>query len=578
MPGLHHHQRLGTRLVVLLSIALLPLGALAGLQTYRTYRQADEMTRSAILSRTAEAAAGERALIHRALGAIDALAPIILESGPTDPGCSERLREYVERSLSFVFAGLTSPEGRILCASEGAGRDIAGSPGFQAIRNAGGKTVYTTGRGQVTGLPVMVVAQPLMQADTLVGYLSLSMPATILTIGNSYAGSHLPVDIVTFNARGEVLTANRADGTELIGARTDALLPRDVDLTGLTADREAEFSGVARSGERRQFAVVPIAPDLVFALGSVRLGATDRLSMLAASALMFPVLMWIASIVIVFVAVDRLVISHVRELRGQMRRFALGDRSAPPEVLRNAPAELQEASQTFHNVGRILIRDEQQLAHSVQEKTILLKEIHHRVKNNLQLIASIMNMQIRQVHEPLAKAALTRVQSRVMTLAAVHKQLYQNQTLSAVPARDLLGEVIAQLAGAIRAQAQDPVVSTDIDPVLLSPEEAVPVALFTSEAVANALKYAQSPGPGQRPTISISFKQKDEGAILSVVNSIGTTGPAAQDGQGQSGLGSQLMAAFAAQLGGQIEHGVQDGEYHLQIRMGMNAAIVPPDQ
>lgn len=578
MFGMRRHERIGTRLAVLLSIALLPIGALAGLQTYRTFRQGDEMAKTALLGRTAEAAASERALILQALGAGEALAPSIFEVGPASTRCSEILKDYVDRSAVFVFAGFTSVDGKLLCASQGAGLDLQGTPQFEEIRNSTDPVVLKREVGRITGLPVVIVAQPLRHSNGIVGYLSISMPFNALRLRSSYAGADLPFDLVTYNAQGKVITANRPDGEPLSVEDTQDLLPSDIALSELTSTTELSFTSTSRSGDKRQFAIVPIVPDLVFALGSVRPNATDRISLQAAASVLFPLLMWVASIIVAYVSVDRLVIRHVRELRSQMRRFALGDRKAPPEVLRDAPAEFHEVSQTFHNVGRILIRDEQQLAHSVHEKTVLLKEIYHRVKNNLQLIASIMNMQIRQVREPTAKAVLKSVQDRVMSLATVHRRLYQAENLAAVAVDDLLGEIIAQLSKMTGARPEDPLISTDIDPVILTPDEAVPIALLTTEAVTNALKYARPAEPGKRPTICASFKQTGESVTLSVANSIDPAAPEGDDGQGASGLGSQLMDGFAAQLGTQLVQTVEGGVFRVQLQITPARDVAAPDQ
>ncbi len=570
-------DRLGVRLAVLLSIALIPIGSLAGLQIYRSFRQSDEMAQTALLGITAEAAASERALIHQALGAADALVPTIFDVGPENPRCSEILKEYVDRSSVFVFAGFTSLGGKLQCASQGAGLDLSTGPQFQELRTSARPAVRKRDPGQVTGIPVILVSQPIMQADKMAGYLSISIPYNDLRLRSNYVGSGMSFDLVTYNASGQVLTANRPDGSVLSDAEIAALLPRDIQLSELTSAKQMAFTSLSQSGTERQFVVVPIVPDLVFALGSMKSRAADRVGLQAAASIVFPLLMWFASILVAYVAVDRLVIRHIRELRGQMRRFALGDRSAPPELLRDAPAELQEVSQTFHNVGRILIRDEQQLAHSVREKTILLKEVHHRVKNNLQLIASIMNMQIRQVRDDTAKRVLRSVQDRVMSLATVHRRLYQVENLAAVAADDLLGEIIGQLAKMLGARPFDPLISTDIDPVLLTPDEAVPIALLTTEAVTNALKYAGSVTPGQRPTICVGFKQTDDGATLSVANSIDQHSmERARTDQQVSGLGSQLMNAFAAQLGTRIAQSLKDEVYRLELRIPLARDGIPP--
>ncbi|MFD2440547.1 histidine kinase dimerization/phosphoacceptor domain -containing protein [Paracoccus kondratievae] len=105
-------------------------------------------------------------------------------------------------------------------------------------------------------------------------------------------------------------------------------------------------------------------------------------------------------------------------------------------------------SQTFHNMARILIRDEEAMEAAVNEKTVLLKEVHHRVKNNLQLIASIINMQIRVIDHDDARRVLRSVQDRVASLATIYRNLYQAEHLDSVHADRLIKDIINQMANA----------------------------------------------------------------------------------------------------------------------------------
>src|SRR5690606_12464548 len=163
------------------------------------------------------------------------------------------------------------------------------------------------------------------------------------------------------------------------------------------------------------------------------------------SAILFTLALFFVSLTVAYFAVDHLVLRHVRELRGQMRHFAVGDRTQLPRVIREAPTEIADVSQTFHNMARILIRDEEQMENAVAEKTVLLKEVHHRVKNNLQLIASIINMQSRLLADPDAKSVLRSVQDRVASLATIYRNLYQAEHLDAVEAGRLIADIVNQM-------------------------------------------------------------------------------------------------------------------------------------
>src|SRR5690606_40147628 len=122
-----------------------------------------------------------------------------------------------------------------------------------------------------------------------------------------------------------------------------------------------------------------VVPDLVYALGSwsPRLTGVAGLRLSRFAAVLFPVALWLVSLAVAFFAVDRLVLRHVRELRGQMRRFALGNRVVPPPVLKAAPGEIRDVSETCHKMARIALRDEAAMEEGAPEKTGLLKGAHH---------------------------------------------------------------------------------------------------------------------------------------------------------------------------------------------------------
>ena len=147
-------------------------------------------------------------------------------------------------------------------------------------------------------------------------------------------------------------------------------------------------------------------------------------------------------------------------------------------------------SETFRNMARIVIRDAAAREEAVAEKTVLLKEVHHRVKNNLQLIASIINMQSRVIDDTDAKRVLRSVQDRVASLATIYKNLYQAEHLESVEADRLIRDIIGQMSTASVVNDQSIQVDTQLEPLVLLPDQAVPLTLLTTEAFTNALKYA----------------------------------------------------------------------------------------
>lgn len=156
-----------------------------------------------------------------------------------------------------------------------------------------------------------------------------------------------------------------------------------------------------------------------------------------------------------------------------------------------------------------------------------------------------------------------------MSLATIHRELYQTTGLTDVRADELLAHIVRQILNMASGPGRLFDVVHDFDLLHLTPDQAVPLSLLLTEALTNAIKYAgidqDSAGPTAVPRLSISLKrQGDIRAVLSVVNSVATTAPPRSPEEG-SGLGSQLIAAFAHQLAAEIQTEVKDGTYRLTV-------------
>ena len=212
-----------------------------------------------------------------------------------------------------------------------------------------------------------------------------------------------------------------------------------------------------------------------------------------------------------------------------------------------------------------ILHDEAELENAVHQKEVLLREVHHRVKNNLQLIASILNMQIRQARSPEAKGLMTGVRDRVMSLATIHRGLYQTSGLTDISADELLSDILRQLTHMATGPGRPIEIEQDFDPVRLTPDQAVPLSLFLTEALTNAIKYAGNDGDGP-PHLSVSLKRMEEdAALLCVVNSTGTRPDNDTEIESGTGLGVQLLDAFAQQIGGQVSREEKDGRFALAM-------------
>ena len=164
----------------------------------------------------------------------------------------------------------------------------------------------------------------------------------------------------------------------------------------LTGNTRQVFTARNSEGIDRVYAVISMVDGTVFAMSvwpsDTALLETDFSSRLSS---LLPIIMWVASLVVAFWALNRLAITHIRKLGRQMLHFAL-NRTLPRKPLgEQVPVEIVAMEKSFLGMARSILQDEARLEDSLREKNMLLKEVHHRVKNNLQLISSIMNMQIR---------------------------------------------------------------------------------------------------------------------------------------------------------------------------------------
>ncbi|TKW66762.1 MAG: HAMP domain-containing protein [Paracoccus denitrificans] len=550
---------LGFRLAALLSVAILPIGLMSLIQTLYLSGEAERSAETAIVGRTGAAAAGERALFQGALGTADALGPAVLRDLANPEACSQMLKSFVERGATYVYAGFVQLDGMTVCNSANTRRDLTGFEAYEHFIANPTTMAVPMERGAISGQEVVVVAQPLYRDRELLGYVAVSLSQQLLHSTHSQIYGSEGARTVTFNTDGEILSADEGVTEEISN-----ILPRETTLKELISQAETTFTDTTARGEQRVFAVVSVVPGLIYALGSYSPteAGVQGYRVTKLTAVLFAIALWAVSLGVAYYAVYRLVLRHVRELRGQMRRFAVGDRAAPPRIMEDAPTEIADVSRTFHNMVRILNRDEAALEAAIDDKTVLLKEVHHRVKNNLQLIASIISMQGRVIEDEDAKRTLRSVQDRVAALASIYKNLYQAEHLDSVNADRLMSEIINQMARASIGPDRRVDIETELAPLVLPPDQAVPLTLLMTEAFTNALKYAGIPEGHSRPWVRVNLTRHDgDMARLEVANSIGEQ----MEGIEGTGLGSQLIEAFAMQLETEAKITATEKEYVFEM-------------
>jgi PAS domain S-box-containing protein len=146
---------------------------------------------------------------------------------------------------------------------------------------------------------------------------------------------------------------------------------------------------------------------------------------------------------------------------------------------------------------------EDQLRASLAEKETLLKEIHHRVKNNLQLVSSLLKLQSRKLDDPRLLAIFQEAQDRVRAMSLIHQKLYQSANVSQIPAEDYLRSLVSLVAHTYAPLAPNVQTVVSADPVSLNPDVALPLGLIVNELVSNGFKHAFANVPAGHLTISL---------------------------------------------------------------------------
>lgn len=562
-----------TRLAALMTFALLPLGLIALYQTNAVVEEANRLSHASLLAHTQQAAAKERELLQRAGGATEGLAAAILPIYGEGDRCTDMMTAFVQGQNPFTFAAFITPGGKMECSSDGSTADVSEKWMFLKSQQAA-RLSFAVGDGILgAGGPQLVATSPVQRAGTLLGYISIAIPHQLT---KSLAGTRWAeqgIRFVTLDAQGEILSASVPE------QEAAQALPVSVPRRELLQRAGSTFFEDSRSGQERFFAVSQILPGQVAVVGSwpVENALSVSTSPTSWMTLAFPVLMWIAGISVAVLGLQQMVIRHLNALRRAMRRYALGERENTTLELNSPPREFGEAQQSFNRMVAILSEAERRRELDLEEKTMLLREVHHRVKNNLQLVASIMNMQGRNAQTPEARRMLSQLQRRVRGLATIHRSLNTNPDVSTVDSRELINELIEEIGTMSSGTGQDVAIETDLAQRPLSQDQAVTLSMLVSEAMTNAVKYTGVP-EGGRPAISVSLRETAENWLeLEVTNTKGQPMLDPDEEIGGTGIGARLMAAFATQLDGDATTHETESRYTYRLGFPAVAGASPPE-
>ena len=548
-------DRLGFRMVVVLAIALLPLMIVSILRSQSVMDEALARSRAALVGETLRALQSQVATIEHAKGVAQSLTHLMPELLDEPDACNDYMAGQLE-DTPFSFAGFYTPDGYSPCSSAMEPFTFEISENLKLLIADPRPMVLLNENPPISGSSIIYASYPVFAEDgSLLGFTAVSVPHVRL---RSYGVEPLNADFLTFNTIGTILTAS--DTLEDI----PAVMPR-LDPGRRLQDMPSSFRAISADGTPRIYAKVPLVDGELYALGTWIEDDKIRGEFYLQNPALFPALMWLASLAVAGFASSLLVTRHVIHIRKAMHEFGEDRRTVPIEFFDSAPGELRDVGTAFVGMTDTILHDEAQIEDALRQKDVLLREVHHRVKNNLQLIASIMSMQMRESRTPEVQRMIKSLHDRVNSLATIHRNLYQTTGQADVKMDEHLETISQQVMRMGAGREADIDLRMSFAELRLDPDLAVPLSLFVTEALTNALKYIGKDSSGSAwLKMELASPAPDQMRFV-IENSLPTVIEKAAD-DSSSGLGSELMEAFAEQLDGTVTRSGGDGSYKVVLK------------
>jgi len=265
---------------------------------------------------------------------------------------------------------------------------------------------------------------------------------------------------------------------------------------------------------------------------------------------LLPILAVVAAVLAIWLAANRQILYWLSYLGRISRAYAGGRYTVRPNKAAEAPYEIASLAATMAAMAGEIEQRDLHLKTALQQKAELVREVHHRVKNNIQIIASLMNLQARRLTDPHAKRLLDQTVSRLNALALVHRLLQGIEDRPLVNLPELIEALMEQLHQGFNGEELGITHSSDIADLNVDPDQAVPLILFTVEVLTNAYKHAFKGRIGGH--IEVALRRQDDGSLVLSISDDGV-GLSMTAEEVEAGTGTQLTRAFARQLYGAFE-------------------------
>jgi two-component sensor histidine kinase len=538
IPTAERGWSLRLRLFLTVTLALLPIATVNVLQDFERARVDVINVHERLIDSARAAATNEENMLASADQILRAVGNFA-EVRQMTKGCDRALADALIGLRFFTNLSRIDARGTVACSAIPAarGRDASRTPIFNEVKAQDTFVVSGQTWSNVLHRPVIIAMLPLHDAaGRFAGAVSIVLDIRLLD--DMLRVRDLPEGAVVavFDHTGAVMASNETTVAETIFSHAPTNLSAQNRLE-TARDSEGDSWAFATSALVGQSVFVGFAMREAHLFGPTYLHAgTDFL---------MPILMIAAAWVAIWIATDRQVTQWILYLRRIAAAYRRGHYAVRP-VLESAPAEFRALGTAMSEMAAAIQDRDNRLREAVAQKTVLIREIHHRVKNNLQIVMSLLSLQANQLRDPAARDALTQAQVRINALALVHRILHEIEDQATVDLKRLLDELAHQVTGGLSGEGSKLSVETDIVPREVSGDLAVPLALFTVEALTNIFKHAYPSGraPGR---IEVSLREVEGDKLRLAVKDDGVGYNAGATGRS---IGSRLIQTFGQQVGG----------------------------
>ena len=528
------------RLAGALVLALIPVLLLGAVQSALSFRREGAEQRQELRNAAQRSVAGVRSRMVASRVLLETLAP-----GVVGIDCARRLQDITERLPGYANLIRFQASGRVSCAAAGVSADPQrrNRPWFSdVVSGRSDATAVVDTSGAFAREPVVLASVrsgPQSEGGPADGVLTAVIPVSSLRPETE--GRALPrgaeVAVVDFN--GAILSASDPGA---FSALPRAWIDRARGREG------ALFTGRSAAAGERVYSIASFDGDLFVVLSAPPKGIFSSSWLDPLSGLVFPLLAFSVALLAVYWAADQAVVRWIVYLQRIADIYARGRFTVRPLQAEAAPPEIRQLAETLDEMAAAIVARDAALQDNLAQKDDLLREIHHRVKNNLQVISSLLSMQERALTDPGARQAINDTRQRITALALIYRALYQGSDLRHADLRPFLKELTAQLMmtetanGTVRLEVR-------ADPLIIDPDKLAPVALFAVEAITNAQKHGLADRGG---TLTVDFRVDGPEATLSISDDGGGLRPPMETLEAK-GVGRTLMTAFSRQLRGRTE-------------------------